>query len=85
MRDMQGRYSFYLNRKYRATPELLLAPLAAAHDRDSFSPYLRTGPVNWTPRFDAQFLDAAGFKAFLRYLELHRVRANLVQRAIAWP
>ena len=85
MRDLQGRYSYYLNRKYQATPWVLLAPLHGVSDLDSFSPYRRTGPVNWAPRYDAQFLDGAGFKAFLKYLELNPVRANLVNRAKDWP
>jgi REP element-mobilizing transposase RayT len=84
MRDLQGRYSYYLNRKYRAQPWLLIAPLDGPIDLDSFSPYRRTGPVNWTPRYDAQFLDAAGFKGFLKYLELNPVRANLTGRAKDW-
>ncbi len=67
MRDMQGRYSRYLNRKYKTTP------------------YLRMGPTNWTPRYDARFLDAKGFKEFLRYLESNPVEAGLAQRAADWP
>jgi putative transposase len=84
MRDMQGRYSYYLNRKYRRTSWLLLGPLDRNLDRASYSDYRQAGPVNWAPRFDAEFLDGAGFKAFLRYLELNPVRAKLVRRAEAW-
>ena len=66
MRDMQGCYSRYLNKKYRATPWQLLAPLTVVGRRlrKMFSPYHRAGPVNWTPRFDAVFLDGAGFGSF---------------------
>ena len=52
MRDMQSRYSHYLNTKYKATPWLLIAPLYGCRDLDHFSPYLRMGPVNWTPRYN---------------------------------
>ena len=45
MRDMQSRYSHYLNVKYRATPWLLIAPLFGCKDLDHFSPYLRMGPA----------------------------------------
>jgi hypothetical protein len=87
MRDMQGRFSFYLNRKYRLEPWLRIAPLDAdtRRLRGSYSDYRRAGPVNWTPRFDAVFLDGAGFKAFLRYLELNPVRAKLARCAEDWP
>ena len=85
MRDMQSRYSHYLNVKYRATPWLLIAPLFGVKDIDHFAPYLRSGPVNWTPRFDARFLDAKGFREFLRYLENNPVDAGLVERAKDWP
>ena len=44
MRDMQSRYSHYLNTKYTATPWLLIAPLYGCRDLDHFSPYLRMGP-----------------------------------------
>ena len=67
MRDMQGGYSRYLNRKYKKTPWLLIAPLRSRRRRRNYSPYRKAGPVNWSPRFDAEFLDGAGFKAFLRY------------------
>ena len=49
-----------------------------------FSPYRRVGPVNWTPRFDAMFLDGAGFKMFLRYLENNPVRAHTARKAKDW-
>ena len=84
MRDLQGRYSYDFNRKYGARPWVLLAPLDGACDVASFSRYRRAGPVNWTSRYDAQFLDGALLKAFLRYLELNPVRAGLVDRAKDW-
>jgi hypothetical protein len=46
MRDMQGRYSFYLNRKYRLAPWLLLGPLEGGVERRAYSDYRRAGPVN---------------------------------------
>ena len=52
--------------------------------RGSYSPYWKSGPTNWSPRFDAELLDAAGFKAFLRYVELNPVRAGLVGKAEKW-
>jgi putative transposase len=85
MRDAQSRYSHYLNVKYRTTPWVLIAPLYGVKDIDHFAPYLRTGPVNWTPRFDARHLDAAGFREFLRYIENNPVKAGLAERAIDWP
>ena len=84
MRDMQSRYSHYLNTKYKATPWLLIAPLYGCRDLDHFSPYLRMGPVNWTPRYHAEHLDAAGFQAFLRYVENNPVRAGRARRAVDW-
>jgi REP element-mobilizing transposase RayT len=85
MRDMQGCYSRYLNRKYRGSAWKLLAPLKRPRwRRRSYSPYWKSGPTNWSPRFDAELLDAAGFKAFLRYIELNPVRARLVGRAEKW-
>ena len=78
MRDAQSRYSHYLNVKYRETPWVLIAPLYGVKDIDHFAPYLRTGPVNWTPRFDARHLDAKGFREFLRYIENNPVAA-------VWP
>ena len=99
MRDMQSRYSHYLNIKYKATPWLLIAPLYGCRDLDHFSPYLRMGPVTrthrsisstkTTPRYHAEYLDAAGFQAFLRYVRKQprtrwsrppRRRLALVQR-----
>jgi len=80
MRDMQGRYSFYLNRKYQQTPWLLIAPLYGCKDTDHFSPYLRIGPTNWTSRHDARFLDSKGFREFLRYVENNAVAAGLARR-----
>jgi len=85
MRDMQGRYLFYLNRKYKRTPWLLIAPLYGCKDTDHFSPYLRMGPTNWTPRHDARFLDSKGFREFLRYIENNPVEAGLVRRPTDWP
>ena len=85
MRDMQSRYSHYLNVKYRATPWVLIAPLFGVKDIDHFAPYLRSGPVNWTPRFDSRFLDAKGFRGFLRYLENNPVKAGLASRGQDWP
>jgi REP element-mobilizing transposase RayT len=85
MRDMQSRYSFYLNRKYEAMPWVLLAPLHGLEDLSGFSRYLRTGPVNWTPRFYSDDLDEAGFKEFLEYTENNPVRAYLSEEAVSWP
>ena len=86
MRDMQGVYSRYLNRKYQKEPWLLMAPLTLYGRRNKrmYSLYRRAGPVNWTPRFDAIFLDGAGFKSFLRYVENNPVRAHLTKRASDW-
>ena len=85
MRDMQGCYSRYLNRRYRTTAWRLQAQLGQKRrKRRSDSPYWKSGPTNWSPRFDAEFLNAAGYKAFLRYLELNPVRARLVSRAEKW-
>ena len=86
MRDMQSCYSRYLNRKYRAEPWLLIAPLAIYGRRNKrmCSLYRRAGPVNWTPRFDAVFLDGAGFKLFLQYVENNPVRAHLTKKATDW-
>ena len=85
MRDMQGCYSRYLNRRYRTTAWKLQAQLGQKRwKRRSYSPYWKSGPTNWSPRFDAEFLNAAGFRAFLRYLELNPVRAGLVSRAERW-
>ena len=49
-----------------------------------YSLYRRAGPVNWTPRFDAVFLDGAGFKSFLRYVENNPVRAHMTKKATDW-
>ena len=84
MRDMQGQYSRYLNQKYADRPDLLLAPLLGKRARAKFSKFLRAGPVNWAPRFDAVPLDAAGFREFLRYIENNPVRAKLVKKAVNW-
>ncbi len=84
MRDMQGNYSRYLNRKYRKKPWLLRAPLLGAKRRKDLTRYLRAGPVNWSPRFDAEHLDAAGAKSFGRYVENNAVAAGLVKRAKKW-
>ena len=85
MRDMQSRYSHYLNVKYRDTPWVMIAPLFGVKDIDHFAPYLRMGPVNWTPRFDARFLDAKGFREFLRYLETNPIRAGVAQQDALGP
>ena len=34
--------------------------------------------------FDAMFLDGAGFKSFLRYVENNPVRAHLARKATDW-
>ena len=47
MRDMQGCFSNYLNKKYADAPELLLGPLEWPGRRGDFTGYLRAGPVNW--------------------------------------
>ena len=55
MRDMESRYSHYLNVKYRATPWLLIAPLFGVKDIDHFAPTCAraplTGPLVLTPAF----------------------------------
>ena len=84
MRDVQGQYSRYLNQKYAKEPWRLWGVLRSRGKGKKFSKYLRAGPVNWTPRFDAVFLDAAGLKEFMRYVELNSVRAKLVKRAERW-
>ena len=86
MRDMQGGYSRYLNRKYQKEPWLLMAPLTLYGRRNKrmYSLYQRAGPVNWTPRFDAMCLVGAGFKMFLRYLENNPVRAKMAKKATDW-
>ena len=86
MRDMQSGYSRYLNRRYQKEPWKLLVPLTlyGRRARKMFSPYRRAGPVNWSPRFDAMFLDGAGFKMFLRYLENNPVRAHMAKKATDW-
>ena len=38
MRDMQSRYSHYLNVKYRETPWVMIAPLFGVKDIDHFAP-----------------------------------------------
>ena len=85
MRDMQSRYSHYLNVKYRDQPWLLIAPLYGVKGIDHFAPYLRTGPTNWTPRFDARFLDAKGFREFLRYLENNRAPRRVATQRVRDP
>jgi putative transposase len=88
MRDMQGCYSRYLNKKYKATPWILLGrdfgEKISRKRRRQFSRFLRAGPVNWSPRFDAVKLEGAGFQSFLRYVELNPVRPKLVKRAADW-
>ena len=44
MRDMQGNYSRYLNRKYRKKPWLLRAPLLGAKRRKDLTRYLPDAP-----------------------------------------
>ncbi len=58
--------SGYPSRRYQKEPWKLLAPLTlyGRRARKMYSPYRRAGPVNWTPRFDAMFLDGAGFRSF---------------------
>jgi REP element-mobilizing transposase RayT len=85
MRDLQGQYSRYLNRRYGTTPWILFAPLIEPVQPTAFSRYLRKGPTNWTGRYDAPPLDARGFKAFLKYVEMNAVRAELVKHARDWP
>ena len=38
-----------------------------------------------TPRYHAEHLDAAGFQAFLCYVENNPVRAGRARRAVDWP
>ena len=84
MRDMQSQYSRYLNLKYRKRPWVLLGKLGTKKPR-GFTRYLRSGPVNWTPRFDSEWLaDSAGLASFLRYIELNPVRAKLCKRPERW-
>ncbi|MBY0506728.1 MAG: hypothetical protein K2X03_22605, partial [Bryobacteraceae bacterium] len=78
--DMQGNYSRYLNQKYRDRPWVLFVPFGREGDPGMMA-YFRAGPVNWCPRFDAELLEGAGFKLFLRYLENNPVRARLVSKA----
>ena len=85
MRERQSRFSHYLNVKYRDRPWVLIAPLFGVKDIDHFAPYLRTGPGQLGSRFHARFLDANGFREFLRYLENNPVKAGLAKRAIDWP
>ncbi len=40
MRDMQSRYSHYLNVKYRETPWVMIAPLFGVKDIDHFAPMI---------------------------------------------
>ena len=73
MRDMQGQFSRFLNQKYRGAPWLLFGSLGGSRRRKrGWTRYLRAGPTNWSPRFDAQLLSDLGFKSFLRYVELNR-------------
>jgi REP element-mobilizing transposase RayT len=46
MRDMQGRYSYYLNSRDRKEPWLLLAPLKGDAGRRNHSRDRKAGPVN---------------------------------------
>ena len=66
------------------TSDWRLASLSPAVPDTSDPGHWKSGPTNWSPRFDAELLDAAGFKAFLRYLEANPVRARLVSRAEKW-
>ena len=65
---------------------LLMAPLAIYGRRNKrmYSLYRRAGPVNWTPRFNAVFLDGAGFQSFSQYVENNPVRAHLARKATDW-
>jgi hypothetical protein len=62
----------------------LMAPLYGRIGR-GFSRYLRRGPVNWSPRFDAVHLDAAGIRAFGRYVELNRAPRRVVTQRVRDP
>ena len=75
-----------MNRKYKFMPSLLLAPhlRSRGRRRRNYSPFLRAGPVNWSPRFHAVELDAAGYRTFMKYVETNPVRAKLVKRAERW-
>ncbi len=85
MRDMQSQYSRYLNQKYKHRPWVLWGKLGSKKPR-GFTRYLRSGPVNWIPRFHAEWLvDAAGLASFLRHIELNPVRAKLCKRPERWP
>ena len=50
-----------------------------------FSKYLRMGPVNWTPRFDAVHLDAKGLREFMRYAENNRAPRRVVTQRVRDP
>ncbi len=70
-------------------PWLLLAPHLRWRRRGrrggkGFSHLLRAGPVNWSPRFHAVELDAAGYRTFMKYCEMNPVRAKLVKKAERW-
>jgi len=57
MRDMQGCYSRYLNKKYNDAPELLVGPLDLP--TAILSRYFRAGPISWTPRSGRWYLGPA--------------------------
>ena len=40
--------------------------------------------MNWSPRFHAVELDAAGYQTFMNYVDTNPVRAKLVKRAERW-
>ncbi len=84
MRDMQSRYSHYLNVKYRDTPWKLIAPLYGMRNVDHFSPHLKMGPVNWTPRHHALLIEPANLAHALRQLENSPVLTGIVPRAVDW-
>ncbi len=84
MRDMQSQYSRYLNERYREEPWRLICALGTKICPPHLSAYRKTGPVNWTPRFDSESLDSAGFMAFLRYIENSPVSTGMVGGASDW-
>jgi len=84
MRDMQSQYSRYLNQRYREEPWRLICALGTQVCPPHLSAYRKSGPVNWTPRFDSESLDSTAFAAFLRYIENNPVSAGIVAGATDW-